>query len=68
MLVYQKVRAYIEENNINQMDIVKQTGIPADSFNLIMAGNKKMYADELRAICLALNVSPETFISVESEQ
>jgi hypothetical protein len=26
-----------------------------------------MYADDLRAICLALNVSPEIFIEVDKE-
>ena len=36
-------------------------------FDAMMNGEKIMYADDLRAICLALNVSPETFIEVDKE-
>ena len=30
-----------------------------------MNGKRTLYADDLRAICLALNVSPELFIEVK---
>ena len=36
-------------------------------FDAMMNGEKTMYADDLRAICLALNVSPEIFIEVDKE-
>lgn len=66
MHVYEKVRAYIEKNGIKQAAIAKKAGIPDVTFNAIINGRRTLYADELRAICLALNVSPETFIDYKS--
>ena len=42
----------------------QKAGIPKTTFNAIMNGKRTLYADDLRAICLALNVSPEMFIDV----
>ena len=30
-----------------------------------MNGHRTLYADDLRAICIALNVSPEVFIDID---
>ena len=62
MRVWEKVRSYMEENGIKQTVIAKKAGIPYTTFNAIMSGNRTMYADDLRAICYALNVSPELFV------
>lgn len=62
MHVYEKVRAYIEQNGYKQVAIAHKAGIPKTTFNAIMNGKRTMYADDLRAICIALNVSPEMFI------
>lgn len=62
MYVYERVRNYINENGIKQITIAKKTGIPNATFNAIMNGKRTMYAEDLRAICIALNVSPELFI------
>jgi len=67
MLVYQKVRAYIDENKIKQVDIAKKAGISVVIFDEIMNGKRTMYADDLRAICYALNEAPETFIDYKPE-
>lgn len=64
MYVYEKVRAYIDEHGLKQIVIAKKAGIPKTTFNAIMNGKRTLYADDLRAICLALNVSPEMFIDV----
>ena len=64
MEVYKKVRAYIEANGYKQIAVVKRAGISKVTFNAMMNGKRIMYADDLRAICLALNVSPEVFIEV----
>ncbi len=66
MCVYEKVRAYIDENGLKQVAVAQKAGIPKVTFNAIMNGKRKMYADDLRAICLALNVSPELFIDIKS--
>lgn len=66
MQVYEKVRGYIEEHGMKQIAVAKKAGIPNVTFNAILNGKRKMYAEDLRAICLALNVSPETFIEVRN--
>lgn len=64
MHVYEKVRTYIDANGYKQVTIAKKAGIPKTTFNAIMNGKRTLYADDLRAICIALNVSPEVFINI----
>lgn len=64
MEVYKKVRTYIEEAGYKQVSGARKAGIPKVTFNAMMNGHRTMYAEDLRAICLALNVSPELFIEV----
>ena len=66
MRVYQKVREYIEENGIKQVVVAQKAGISKTTFNAIMNGKRTLYADDLRAICIALDVSPEVFIEVNN--
>lgn len=61
MRVYEKVRAYIDEMGYKQVTIAVKAGIPKATFNAILNGKRTLYADDLKAICLALNVSPELF-------
>lgn len=67
MSVYEKVRAYLDDNGLKQVTVAQKTGISKVTFNAIMNGKRTLYADDLRAICLALNVSPELFIDVKSK-
>lgn len=64
MEVYKKVRAYIQENGYKQFAVAQRAGISKVTFNAMMNGTRTMYADDLRAICIALNVSPELLIEV----
>lgn len=64
MRVYEKVRAYIDEQGLKQKTVAEKAGIPNVTFNAIMNGKRTMYADDLKAICIALQVSPELFIEV----
>ena len=66
MRVYEKVRAYIDEQGLKQKTVAERAGIPNVTFNAIMNGKRTLYADDLKAICIALQVSPEFFIEVES--
>ena len=66
MYVYQKVRSYIDEKGLKQIAVAKKSGISNTTFNAIMNGKRTLYADDLRSICLALNVSPETFIETKN--
>ncbi len=67
MHVYEKVRTYINENGYKQIAVAAKAGIPATTFNAILNGKRTMYADDLCAICIALNVSPEIFIDVKQK-
>lgn len=67
MLVYEKVRSYIESHGMKQIAVAKKAGISNVTFNAILNGKRKMYAEDLRAICLALDVSPEVFIDIQND-
>ena len=66
MYVYQKIRTYLDENGIKQITVAKKAGISNVTFNAIMNGKRTLYAEDLRAICIALNVSPEVFIDYKT--
>ncbi len=68
MSVYKIVRAYLDEHGIKQSVVAQKAGISKVTFNAMMNGKRTMYADDLRAICLALNVSPEVFIEVPKDR
>ena len=67
MLIYQKVRAYMDEHGIKQTVIARKTGIRMVTLNAILNGKRTMYAENLRSICYALNVSPELFIEWKTD-
>ena len=52
MRVYEKVRAYIDEQGLKQKTIAEKAGIPNVTFNAIMNGKRTLYADDLKAICV----------------
>lgn len=62
MCVYERVRLYLRQNHIHLRAIAKQSGMSGVAFYAMLHGRRPLYADELRAICLALHVPPETFI------
>ena len=62
MQVYESVREYITEHGIKQSVIAKKCNVSSSTFSAILTGKRKMYAEDLRAICIALNVSPEVFV------
>lgn len=62
MQVYEKVRTYIDDNGLQHMTVARKAGISSAVFTAILDGKATLYADDLRAICIALNVKPEMFI------
>jgi predicted transcriptional regulator len=64
MPVYKKVRAYLDEHGIRQDFVAMKANIPVSTFRAIMTGRRKMYVDDLSAICNAIQVKPETFIEI----
>lgn len=67
MHVYKRVRQYLDDNHLKQISVAKKAGIPVSTFNAMLNGKRKMYADDLRAICYALGVGADTFIKIKDE-
>lgn len=62
MQVFEKVRSYIDDNHLKQVSVARKAGISPSTFNAMLHGKRTMYAEDLRAICLSLKVSADTFI------
>lgn len=66
MQIYEKVRDYIDTNHLKQKSVAECAGIPNVMFSAMLSGKRKMYAEDLKAICLALGVPASTFIEQQS--
>ena len=62
MKVHTKIQAYITANGVTLDALSRCTGIPQSRLGSMLNGEETLYAKDLKAICLALNVSPEKFI------
>lgn len=65
MKVHEKIQAYISVNGVATDALSNSTGIPKDLLVSMLDGKETLYAKDLKAICLALNVSPEMFIDTQ---
>ena len=65
MKVYEKVSAYLAAEGIDTVALSDRIGVPHDRLVAWLNGDETMYAENLKVICLALNVSPELFIEVQ---
>ena len=68
MKTYERVRLYLEDKGLKQTAVARRCGIPNVTFNAMLNGKRKMYAEDLVAICIALNEPPETFIKLPTDQ
>ncbi len=62
MEVYKRINSYIEASGLDRPTLAQRAGFTEEIFDKMMRGRRKIYADDLRAICLAMNVSPELFL------
>ncbi len=62
MRVYENIRIYIKANHLKTANIAKKAGISAKTLDEMLSGKKPLYSDDLRAICYAMNVTPEKFM------
>ena len=67
MKVHERIKAYIVDQGIALDALSKSSGIPQDQLGCMLSGKEILYAKDLKAICLALNVSPEIFIDTQGE-
>ena len=62
MSVQQNVAEYLHDKGIKKTFLSKKTGINQSRLSRILNGGLELKADELKAICHALDVSPSVFI------
>ncbi len=65
MKVHERINVYMTANGITTDALSNSTGIPKDRLGSMLSGKETLYAKDLKAICLALNVSPEIFIETQ---
>ena len=64
MHVYERVRMYLDANEIEESSVAEAAGISDASLRAMLSGKETMYADDLRAICIALGVSADAFVGM----
>ena len=62
MFTGQKIKNYLEKNNILQNKLSVATRIAPAKLNLILSGKRNLKVDEYEVICGCLEVSVDTFI------
>ena len=63
MTIGEKIKVYLVEHNIKQLDVAQGTGMDKDKLCLSLNGKRKLDADEFGSIIAYLNVSADTFMS-----
>lgn len=61
MSINERLKQFLEERGIKQSYLVKKTNMTADAISRILAGKRKITAEELLLICEALHVDPRIF-------
>ncbi|MBQ6832854.1 MAG: helix-turn-helix transcriptional regulator [Lachnospiraceae bacterium] len=61
-----KIRAYMDTKGIKQTYLSDKTGLPIQTVNAILNGNRKIEAVEYYAICQALERPLEYFLQEEN--
>lgn len=62
MRVYEKVRRHIDKQGLSVKEVAEAAGIPAAVLREILRGHRKLYPEDLKAICHALNTPVVLFI------
>lgn len=57
-----KIRSYIEEKDISQVELSRRTGIPTPKLNLSLSGKRRFSFAEYQVICYALGVGVDQFM------
>lgn len=58
-----KIKAYIDELGISQIDLSQKTQIPPPKLNLSLSGKRRFTFAEYETICWALGVGVEKFMA-----
>lgn len=68
MNINERIMVYLHRNKIRQKHLAEKTGIKITRMSNILNGVGKMTAEELRLICLALDVTADMFVNDEAWQ
>lgn len=63
MPVYIRVRNYVKNLNLDIVEVAEAAGIDVTEFSEMMDGVRPIFAEDIRAICLALDVSANVFLA-----
>lgn len=61
-----RIQGYINNLGLKQRVIAQKSGYTEKQFSAMMTGRKRISAEDIERICLALDVSPAEFIKPES--
>ena len=59
--MYKKIKAYLEEKGIKQKIVAQKMSISENTMCAILAGTRRLTAEEYLNLCEILNVTPGTF-------
>lgn len=62
MDVGMKIKSYIDEHDITQVELSRQTGIPTSKLNLSLSGKRRLTFAEYQNICWVLGVGVDAFM------
>lgn len=62
MDVGMKIKSYIDDHNITQVELSQQTGIATSKLNLSLSGKRRLTFAEYQNICWALGVGVDAFM------
>ena len=58
-----KIKAYLDEIGLSQIELSKKTNIPPPKLNLSLSSKRRMTFEEYQVICWALGVGVDTFMN-----
>lgn len=64
-MVYERVREHIRQMQVKQSWLSKRMQMSEGALSLILAGKRKMTADELERLCAILCVPSDAFVKPE---
>ena len=65
MCTEKKIRSYLNQIGMKQVELSILTGISASKVNLILSGKRKLSLNEFSTICYVLKLTPNDLLTPE---
>lgn len=62
MRVYERIREYVATHGLEPQAVAVWAGLSRAAFAAMLEGRRRMYAEDVRVICLALGVSADEML------